>query len=187
MASTGINVYTVDPATGALAIASSVTTAGGSPSFAIDPGNRYVYAPYYDISWTPPDDIGAFAVTDAASGALAPISGSPFKTGAGGANWAAVDPTGRYLYVVGFSLTVASHAIDPATGALTQLNTNVSDASPSYVLADPSGRYVYVANDHGSLSAYSIGVSGALTPVGAPLQLPAYGPYGSMSIALVTQ
>ncbi len=95
----------------------------------------------------------------------------------------AVDPTGKFAYVInggcsgGIGGYVSMYTINPATQALASIGPPVwtYDAdTPGSMTVDPSGRFVYVANpgdpwspDYGSVSMYSINATtGALTYTG---------------------
>jgi 6-phosphogluconolactonase (cycloisomerase 2 family) len=88
-----------------------------------------------------------------------------------------VDPNGQYVYVANFGNsgsngTVSAYSIDSTTGGLTKINNGDISAgiNPRSGTVDPNGQYVYVANQgnsvsNGTVSAYSILGSGALTPI----------------------
>jgi 6-phosphogluconolactonase (cycloisomerase 2 family) len=111
--------------------------------------------------------ISAYSI-NASTGALTPVSGSPFATGSG-AESVVVDPAGQYLYAsnVTASNHVAAYAITPSSGALTLVGSPVAAGTlPAGIAVDPSGQFVYAANDNSAdISAYSAS-AGVLTPVG---------------------
>jgi 6-phosphogluconolactonase len=104
------------------------------------------------------------------TGALTPISGSPFAVRFG-ASSVAVDPTGKFAYVTSIddnvSGYVSGYAIDPNTGALTAISGSpfAAGVAPISVAVDPTGRFAYVANGNSNnVSAYTIDpTTGALT------------------------
>ena len=120
---------------------------------------------------------------DSTSGALTPISGSPFPSGESPSS-VAVDPSGTFAYVANpgspspFGAgNVSGYTIDPTSGALTPIPGSPFPAGsvPASVAVDPSGRFAYVANSFAfvggnSVSGYTIdSTSGALTPIpGSP-------------------
>jgi 6-phosphogluconolactonase (cycloisomerase 2 family) len=104
--------------------------------------------------------------------------------GQGNANFGAVDPYGRYLYVLdsgnphGTPATLGSLfalSINPSTGALTPIGSGPITTGldfPACVVVDRTGSYVYVTNEglnlstnKNTLNAYQIGATGALTPL----------------------
>ena len=118
---------------------------------------------------------------DPVSGALS-ASAVPATPAVGtGTEFAALDPSGRWLYVVdGTSNMVFAFSVNQSTGALTAIGTGTATgSSPLQVLVAPNDQFVYVINSSaaGSVSAYSIGATGALTALTAPttvLNTPAY-------------
>jgi len=131
----------------------------------------------YVASLGEPGNVSAYAI-DATTGALTPVSGSPFPAGLNSRS-VAVDPTGHFAYVVNgssaldFSGSISAYTIDPETGALTQVPGSPVPVGgqPSSVAADPTGEFVYVAGGpgagpRGGVSGYRIDKkSGALEPV----------------------
>jgi len=112
------------------------------------------------------------------TGALTPITGSPFGSTALSA--IAVNPAATFLFAVngnindvGFS-TISSFTIDASTGALTPLNsTQYSGKDLGAVLVHPSGNFLYVVDDTDyTIMAFTIGGDGTLTPIsGSPFSL----------------
>ena len=133
--------YRIDPLAGLL------TPVSGSPfltevnptAIAIHPTGRFLYVVNYNLS-----TISAYAI-DSNSGVLLPVPGSPFTTGhqlLG--DWPtslALDPAGRFLYVVSQGSNFWGYAIDPASGALTALSGFPFTApalGPGYLVTTPS-------------------------------------------------
>lgn len=83
---------------------------------------------------------------------------------------AAVNETGEFAGQPGGGVT--SYAIDPASGALTLLNSQLTHgAAPCYVSFDPTGRWVLVANfGSGSLATFPIAADGRLGPAAGRVQ-----------------
>lgn len=101
---------------------------------------------------------------DPASGALTPVSGSPYRLGFGPTNVSAVslaiDRSGRWLYAVGDDDTLYTYSIEVGTGALT-LSQGLGSANGGRVAPSSTGRYVYVAGDVGGVgSVYVYEVKG---------------------------
>jgi DNA-binding beta-propeller fold protein YncE len=114
------------------------------------------------------------------NGALTPVPGSPFPAGQNPGS-VAVDPTGKFAYVVNGSNNVSSFGAVSAfsigsNGALTPVPGSPFPAGsfPVSVTVDPTGKFAYVVNVFsngvfGAVSAFSISSNGALTPVpGSP-------------------
>lgn len=94
---------------------------------------------------------------------------------AGAAISVAVDPSGRFAYVVN-GTSVSAYDINPSTGMLTTndnaitVESNIATLSiQSSVTVDPSGRFAYVLTNTSSAFLYAITASGALTPVDKPI------------------
>ena len=104
-------------------------------------------------------------------GALTPVPGSPFPAGNLPAS-VAVDPTGKFAYVVNEGGNNVSAYRIGKNGALTPIPGSpfLTETDPHEVAVDPRGKFVYVANAvSNNISAYRIGKNGALTPIpGSP-------------------
>jgi 6-phosphogluconolactonase len=109
------------------------------------------------------------AFTTDSNGALLPVPGSPFLTGLDDFI-PAVDPTGKFVYIVNYADNKVSVYSIGSTGSLTKRSTVATGNRPSSVGVDPTGRYIYVVNSiDGTVSAYTVGSTGTLTPVtGSP-------------------
>lgn len=119
-----------------------------------------------------PGDVSGYTI-DSSTGALIPISGSPFAAEIQPIS-IVVDPTIRFVYVVNAgSTSVSGYMIDSKNGALTPIPGSpfATINVPESIAVDPTGRFAYVANTAGSnVSGYLIDpASGALTPIhGSP-------------------
>jgi 6-phosphogluconolactonase (cycloisomerase 2 family) len=143
--------------------------AGGNPlSLAVGASGKFLYSANPDA--TNPS-ISGFSI-DPTSGALSPLSGSPFPLPV--SHYMATDQTGAYLYVTA-GANIVGYAIDATSGALTALpGFPVSAGANAYsVSIDPTNRFLYVAN-HGAANIAGFRLdasSGALTPIsGSPFQ-----------------
>lgn len=131
------------------------------------------------------NSISAYAI-NAATGALTPVTGSPFAAGTLPIS-VATDPLGRFVYVANQSSgNISAYTINTRTGALTAVAGSpfLTGMTPRSVAVDPSGRFVYAANlGSGTISAYTINPStGALSemvgsPFGTGVNAWASGPY----------
>ncbi len=173
----------IDPASGSLsAIGSGPIPAGNDgQQLVTDPSGRFVYMPGLTAS-----SIAGFTI-DQSSGALSPISGSPFAFGAG-SPYASMtfSPSGNFAYVAsggnGAAGTVTVFTIDQTSGALAPIagSSVATGVYPQNPVTDSSGSFLFLANtDGGTISAYAINpTSGALTPVvGSPF-VTGFGPWG---------
>jgi len=171
--SNNLSAFTIDPSTGLLAPAAPAFFAGqpGPVSMAMTHGSQALKAvPKFAYATNLfSNDLNVYAIS-AATGSLTGVGSTPAGTAPISL---AVDPTGRFAYVVDDvtgSNNVQSYTINPATGALTGvLALPISaGATPHAVTVDPSGRFAYVAST--GVYAYTIDAdTGALTDVpGAP-------------------
>jgi 6-phosphogluconolactonase (cycloisomerase 2 family) len=145
----GINVYRVDPATGALAHVQRVGELVNPSFLTLDRQQRHLYSVHADI-----EEVTAFRI-DAESGKLTLVN----RRAIGGKNpvHLAIDRTGRWLVTANYaSGTVTSIALEPdgSLGPLADTLTlpgepgphRIEQASshPHHNPFDPSGRFVVV-------------------------------------------
>jgi 6-phosphogluconolactonase (cycloisomerase 2 family) len=131
---------------------------------------------------------------ESATGALAPIGGSPFAVTNGRApNFVAVDPGGKFAFVTSSKdNAVWAYTIAPTTGALTQVGEFATGAlgPPRSIAAHPTGKFVYLADSFncavcGVVSAFTVdATTGALTSIASsPFITGASSTPGSVAIA----
>jgi 6-phosphogluconolactonase (cycloisomerase 2 family) len=141
--------------------------AGGNPlSLALGAQGRFLYSANPDATHP---SISAFSV-DANTGALSPLSSSPFSLPV--SHYIATDQMGAYLYVTS-GASIVGYAIDATTGALTPLRgfPVATGANAFSITIDPTNRILYVTNDGAAtVSGFTLDAStGALTPMyGSP-------------------
>jgi 6-phosphogluconolactonase (cycloisomerase 2 family) len=87
-----------------------------------------------------------------------------------------IDPTGRFLYITNSDAT-GNNVIGLATdttnfdGSLTPISGSPFSVGifPVGIAEDPAGKYVFVVNDKdGTISGFSVGASGSLSPLSTP-------------------
>lgn len=172
----GIAIYAVDPGSGALTAAGSVSMPNAPEFGALSPDGQHYYQTLSSI-----DQIEPFAV-NGSTGALTPLSAGPVATETFPRS-IAIDPAGKFLYTAisdagtGTSATVDGFLIDPSTGALTKMAASPFRMAtvPVWIAIDPSGRFLYVGCYNSALiSAFTIDPdSGALDAVpGSPFAAP---------------
>jgi DNA-binding beta-propeller fold protein YncE len=140
-------------------------------SVAVDPTGKFAYVVNDSNVPEVPGTVSAFTI--GSGGALTPVPGSPFPAG-DTPDSVAVDPTGRFVYVVNVAISgqlgaVSAFSIGP-NGALTPVPGSPFAAGvlPQALALDPTGKFLYVAGSS-SVTAFSIGPNGALAPVpGSP-------------------
>lgn len=125
------------------------------PTGIVDSGS-FVYTALYNTS-----GLAAFAI-NSKTGALTPVPGSPFPTGA---NPGYLALAGNFLYVVNeYDGNVSGFAINPTTGALTAVPGSPVGSGGSTVVTDVSGQYLYLSRFDG-IEGYDIDQeTGALSP-----------------------
>jgi YVTN family beta-propeller protein len=168
--STGVSMYTINSATGALTSIGTIA-AGDSPnSVAVDPSGNFVYVANASATPGSAGNVSMYTI-NGTTGALTSIG-----TIAAGdiPNSVAVDPSGSFVYVANANATpgsagnVSMYTINATTGALASIGTIAAGTNPDSVVVDPSGKFAYVTNvDSNDVSMYTINVTtGALTPIG---------------------
>jgi 6-phosphogluconolactonase len=151
-----VTVFLIDLGNGMLSnISGSPFAAGAGPvSIAIDPTEAFAF-----VANEAANTLSAYSLT-ASTGALTAVSGSPFAAGTNPESLV-VDPAGRYVFAANVDAAnqVATYAITPSSGALTLASTIAAGTLPISVVN-------FNSND---VSAYTVGTSGALTPIaGSP-------------------
>ena len=151
--------FSIDPSTGALTQAAATAPGGeavGSYSqLAVTPSGGFVYTSTHLGL-----EINGYSTNS--SGALSPISGSPFPVGitnSQGIFAFAIDSEGKFLYesteVESFPAPVivvgiAGLTIDSTSGNLTPIPGGFSTVSgggpPERMIVDPTGRFLYASN-----------------------------------------
>lgn len=141
-------------------------------SVAVDPTNHYVYVANSNFGGVGSGSVSQYIIFT--GGALIPMS-TPSVAAGGGADSVVVDSSGHYVYVANSSDNTISQYTIGTYGMLTPMTTPsvAAGGSPDSVAVDPSGQYVYVANftpnsNFGTISQYTIGTGGALTPMATP-------------------
>jgi len=166
-----VAAFKVTSSTGALtAVTNSPFATSTTPvQVVVDASGKFVYASDFGSGVLG----GVSEFTLGSSGALTPVSGSPFNTENGGPFGVAT--TGQFVYVTEKNASqVAALSITAGTGGLAPLAPEYyatgNQPTGVVVAVTQSGKYLYVANDGDStISAYSVGSSGALTAIGSPL------------------
>jgi 6-phosphogluconolactonase len=156
----------VDPGSGALTPAGSVTSFGSAPSFlAVDAASSHLFAVDEDT----PGRVGAYAI-DPATGALTYLNavssggdGPPFVT-------VAPQPPGSVLVANYGSGTVAVLPVGAGGSLGAATDTQSAGALAHMILPDPSGRFVFVPCKGADYVAQYVldAAAGKLTPNAVP-------------------
>jgi 6-phosphogluconolactonase len=182
--------FTVDPAMGTLSNPTSTPGPSYTYNGTVTPSYGIVGLPKQGVLYVSDpqnNQVDAFAVNNS-TGALTPLSGSPFvlpPSGPLSRPWGmAADPAGKFLYVSnstpalnGSSGGTDALTIDSTSGALTVVpGSPFLDADSGFVTIDPSGKFLYAIATglFGGITADTVDSgTGIPTPVsGSPFQLP---------------
>jgi 6-phosphogluconolactonase len=167
-----IDLFSVDPATGALTPSGSVASFGPAPSYLTI--NRSV-TNLYAIDESSPGRVGAYAISPG-TGALALLNA--VSSGGNGPAHIALDATDRYLLVANYQDGSVSVIPVQAGGRLgLPIQTVGAGAQAHMVVFDPSGRFVFVpckGADHVAQFVFDR-ATGKLTPNAIPRALTAPG------------
>jgi YVTN family beta-propeller protein len=127
-----VSAYSLDATTGALT-SIGVFVAGTSPqSFAFDPLGQFAYVANFGANTFNGATIGnvsAFTI-DATNGSLTSIG--TFATGSQSQS-IAIDPSGKFVYVVNYTGTVSAYIYSSTTGALTSIGTFATGRMPVFI------------------------------------------------------
>jgi 6-phosphogluconolactonase len=92
----------------------------------------------------------------------------------------AVDSAGKFVFVLNLGSTlpvvapsISVFSIDPARGLMTEVGGSpfAAPANPEFMVASPTSEFLYVSSGSGTITTFSIGSNGMLSPVGLPLSL----------------
>lgn len=152
--STGIMAYTIDQATGALAMVSGSPFGGAAgPAFAIvAPSSGFLYETIQQAGATS-SPISGYSI-DQTTGALSPIPGSPFAPGCGADNLTS-PISGKFLFAAGCGM----YQINASTGALTHLLNDPSTPNSIWAVFDPTGSFVWMVTTDTNCWHCDIGVT----------------------------
>jgi 6-phosphogluconolactonase len=171
----GISAYSIDSTSGALTPVSgspfTTLTNGGPFGLAVHPNGNFLYIAMSGNGTTGTQVVGQ--KIDTTTGALSPISGSPFTVGNAPAG-VTIDPAGKFLFVTNMmDDTVSAFTIDGTSGALTAVTgspfSTGTGSAPFLMAANKSSTLLFILGANStSISAFTIGSGGALTSI-APL------------------
>jgi 6-phosphogluconolactonase (cycloisomerase 2 family) len=128
----------------------------------VTPNNLFVYV----LDITAGNQIFGFQIAHANSGALAAITGSPFKlSGTATADTIAVDPMNRFVYVTDRGNNAVHVLMIGQSGALTEATGSpFTVASPDGIALTASGSIAYVPDStDGDIFIFDVGAFGGLT------------------------
>jgi 6-phosphogluconolactonase len=122
------------------------------------------------------DNLYAYTI-DTASGALIPVSGSPFATGGNIPLSITLHPTAQVAYVVNLTAqagsdqyNVSAYALDPTAGSIAPVSGSPflsQQRFPQGLIVTPDGKFAYESVQGLGFSGFAIDPSGALTRIGS--------------------
>ncbi len=139
-----VHAFRVDAETGALTFSGQAFTDDAPTSLAIDPRTLFAV-----VVAEGAHTVQSFAISGL-DGTLSPAAPSVAVTGT--PTHVAIDPSGRFAYVTARDVALAgdgwllTFAIEPLTGALTQIDARPAGSTSCSVAIEPTGEYAYVAN-----------------------------------------
>jgi 6-phosphogluconolactonase len=147
-----VSALKIDPTSGRLQLIATYPAGSFPDAVAVDPQGKFVYVTNQNSN-----NISGYTINQV-TGALTPMTGSPFPTGTFPVS-VAVDPNERFVYVANQgSGNVSGYMINATTGALSTLATSPFAAGGNglySVAIDPTGAHVYVGG-YGGIFSYSI-------------------------------
>ncbi len=153
--------YGVDSKTGALTLMCNTAVAAPGPIAVAN--NTFVYV--LDTSVTPAQVFG-FLIAHGNSGALATITGSPFKISEGitGNSTLVADPLGRFMFVTNHDTNDVHVLTIGQSGALTEAtNSPFLVANPDFISINPAGTLAYVPDSKdGNIFIFTLSSTGQL-------------------------
>ncbi len=176
-------MYTIDSTGALVATAGAPATAGSVPwNLTISPNGKFLYVSNFGTPTVAGISVQQYSI-DTSNGAISSLN-PPIVTSGSYPTVSGVDAQSAFLYVPVVGATIAQggvwqYAIGSG-GQLTSLApaTVAAGSQPDFIAIDPSNRYAYVANftpcltcsvgqaiPPGTVSQYSLGSSGQLTPL----------------------
>ena len=157
--------YGIDSTNGALTLMCNTATAALGPIAVAN--NIFVYVLNQPTTATSPAQIFGFIIAHANSGALAPITGSPFTLSEPlPGNFSLVaDPLGRFLFVTNQANNDVHVLTIGQSGALTEAaNSPFVIANPDFIAVNPAGNIAFVPDStDGNIFIFSLDANGQLT------------------------
>lgn len=179
-AANSISVFSIGASGGLAAVSGSPFAAASPYGLSVNPSGTVLYASNFpDSTASDLNTVSAFSIS--ASGALSPVSGSPFPDANSLSGFASVigllaDPSGKFVFAADhMAESVVSFNVSPANGSLTPVSTLPTPApscgvschhNPLRLAVDPADRFLYWTNvQNGTVSAFNIN-NGNLTAIG---------------------
>ncbi len=134
----------------------------------VDPTGKFLY-----VALSNAGSIAAFTI-DSSTGALTPVSNSPFPTASTPDTKTyelTISPSGKFLYAFNYNgNTIAAFTINSTNGELTTVSGSpflINPAGQGQLIVDPSEKFLYVADGSSSAAFIVFDIdqnTGALSP-----------------------
>jgi 6-phosphogluconolactonase len=164
--------FTTDSTGALIAVPESPFAAGTNPSASANPSQIVVDSSgmFVFVTLTDTNQVAAFLINQS-TGALTPVSGSPFSAGGGPIGMATLN---NLLYVSNAGDgTVSGFIFDTTSGVLTPAAGSPFPISASALAGDPfGGNFLYASTAQGMVTYTIDPSSGALTQSGPPVSSP---------------
>jgi 6-phosphogluconolactonase len=181
---------TIDPNTGGF----SSVSVGTIPLF--DTGGmvavnvRFLYISTTFVNGLPNNGSEIFGYSiNPTTGTLAPIAGSPFTLEADSPVQGLASAPNSYFLYAAVAGGIDAFTVNSATGVPTAIpGSPFASGNNPQLVVDPSGKFLYASDDDppGGILAFTIGSSGALTPVqGSPFTIPGQTDANSVPFGIV--
>lgn len=167
--------YQADPVNGTLTLLEDIEETPGRGCFTVEPRQRFLY-----VIDPNTQEIEGYRLDKNSGQLIAAISRMPVQ---GVPSYIAADASGRFLYGVARAVNTSddgrlnTYAIDQETGALTLIDSTITDYNPVYVGVEPSGMFLYVANNgngtpgSATITIYDLDALSGLPLSSAPSQM----------------
>jgi len=151
----------------------------------LSPDGKYAYVSNHGSDTTAGNTLSQFSI-GASDGALTPLTPATITTAGTYPGGVTVDANSAYAYVANIASNSMSQYAIGTDGTLTKLSpaTVITGTEPVFMAIDPSNQYAYVANytvdvnptAAGTVSQYTLGATGLLTPMAVPTVIAGTGP-----------
>ncbi len=180
-----ISQFSVNSSGALVATTIAPVATGGEPwNITLSPNGKYAYVSNHGNAAPGGMTLSQYAV-DAGTGALTPLNPATLATAFPYPGGITVDPTSAYAYVSNINGNTLSEYGISASGTLSSLNpaSVPTGTEPVFLAFDPTGKYAYEANytvdvssAQGTVSQYTVGTAGQLTPLSPATVLAGIGP-----------
>jgi 6-phosphogluconolactonase (cycloisomerase 2 family) len=180
-----ISQFSVNSSGALVATTVAPVATGTEPwNIALSPNGKFAYVSNHGNAAPGGMTLSQYAV-DAGTGAITPLNPATLASAFPYPGGITVDPTSSYAYVSNINGNTLSEYGIAASGTLSSLNPASvrTGTEPVFLAFDPTGKYAYEANytvdvsaAQGTVSQYTVGNGGQLTPLAPATVLAGTGP-----------